>query len=244
MKKLTTLTASLLTLAVILATPASAAIITYDLSDKGFGALNAPDYGLRLDDLFGGNNNWTWSFDDPGTDMKMRIDTVNSTVDIFGTVYGGRDVGSNWDPATAGYWYLDFTYDHNVTITDATAGYWSVAYNANNYGSLQLLDNLDIDGIAGSDQNKYIAIGDYHGGSFVGNGGPSPSGPYVSAWLESTDGFILNNNNLANENYTRPNGGACCMDFGFRAHDVPEPTTVLLMGLGLLGLTQRRRKLF
>ena len=100
--------------------------------------------------------------------------------------------------------------------------------------------------INGSDLGRFIALGDYHGGSFVASAGPNPKGPYVSAWLESTDGFIDSNTNLAGETYVRPNGGNCCMDFGFRAEPVPEPSSLLILVMGLLGLglVERRYKFF
>lgn len=244
MNKLKTLLVSTAAAMLLQAGVASAVIITYDLSDKAPGALADPDYGLRLDDLFSDptESNWTFSFDDPGASVQMDIDTDAATVRIHGTVIGGRDSGSEWAAETTAIWELDFTYSHLVTINDASTGYWSVAESADNFGWLRLVDEIDLDGIAGTDEGRYIALGDYHGGSFVANAGPAPSGPYVSAWLESTDGFIDNINNLIGETYVRPNGDACCKDFGYRATSVPEPTSLALMSLGLFGLGFNRRK--
>ncbi|MEM7564182.1 MAG: PEP-CTERM sorting domain-containing protein, partial [Pseudomonadota bacterium] len=215
--------------------PVSAGVISYSLSDKAPGAIANPDYGLRLDDLFGSaNTNWTFSFDDPGASMTMDIDTDNARVHIHGTVVGGRDVGSSW--ANPARWELDFTYDTNLTITDASTGFWSLSYvgdNAANFGTLTLLDDINVDGVAGSDQGKFLDLGGFHGGSFFDHGS---KGPYVSAWLQSDRYF---GGPLA-----RPNGGGCCMDFGFKAARVPEPSVLALFAAGLagFGLTRRRTK--
>jgi len=222
-----------------------AGVITYDITNKAPGALANPDYGLRLDDLFTSPANSYWTFDfnnTAGTSVQMDVDTDNSTVRVYGTVFGGRDIGSTWASETTAFWELDFLYSDGVTITDAANGFWSVDMNANNYGSLKLLDDIDLDGDSASDLGRYIGIGDYKGGSFVASAGPAPQGPYVSAWLENTDGFINNIDNLGSETYYRPNGGGCCMDFGFRADPVPEPASMFLLGSGLVGLALRRRR--
>lgn len=225
-----------------------AGVITFDVTNKAPGALADPDYGLRLDDLFTSptNSHWTFDFNNTaGTSVQMDVDTDNSTVRIYGTVFGGRDTGSTWDSSTTAYWELDFLYSDAVTITDTANGLWSVNDNANNYGSLKLLDNIDLDGDSNSDLGRYLGIGDYHGGSFVASAGPAPQGPYVSAWLENTDGFINNIDNLGGETYFRPNGGGCCMDFGFRADPAPapEPSSLLILAFGLLGFGLIERRL-
>ena len=59
--------------------------------------------------------------------------------------------------------------------------------------------------------------------------------PYVSAWLASTPGFYAG----ADPPYEV---SGCCKDFGFKATRVPEPHTLSLFGVGLLGLGFMRRK--
>ena len=244
-QKLLTRFAAIATLAAV--TPSVfAGIITYDVTNKAPGALANPDYGLRLDDLFTSptDSNWTFDFNNTaGTSVQMDVDTDTAEVRIYGTVFGGRDIGSAWDSATTAFWELDFLYSDGVTITDAATGLWSLDFNADNFGSLKLLDDIDLDGDSNSDLGRYLGIGDYHGGSFVASGGPAPQSPYVSAWLENTDGFIDNIDDLAGETYFRPNGGGCCMDFGFRADQVPEPSSLLILAFGLLGMGLMERRL-
>ena len=100
------------------------------------------------------------------------------------------------DP-TAGYlWYLDFMYT-DITIDDHTTGHWTAAndnsgtdnINVLNSGWLKLLSDANVDGVAGSDQGRFVALADYHGGAFFLH---DPKGPYVSAWLASTPGFVDN----------------------------------------------------
>lgn len=78
-----------------------------------------PGFGLRLDELFGGLKGITFDFDHPDSEVIMTLD--GTFVTIEGVVYGGHDVGSTYDPATAGLWNLYFQYDgvvHSVPGDD------------------------------------------------------------------------------------------------------------------------------
>ena len=219
----------------LFASSANADIITYSLSDKGFGMQNPPDYGVRLDDLFGvPDSEWTFSFN--STDVQMVIDTTLATAHIFGDVIGGENVGIAW--GTVYDWNLDFTYT-DITIIDPATGYWHAAdvgmpthINLLNIGTLTLLSPANVDGVAGLDNGKSVALADYMSGDFFLH---PIKGPYVSAWLASTPGFYAG----ADPPYEV---SGCCKDFGFKATRVPEPHTLSLFGVGLLGLGFMRRK--
>jgi uncharacterized repeat protein (TIGR01451 family) len=80
----------------------------YQLHDHPDGNARSPLYGLRLDELFGGFDTVTFSFDQGGADVTMEVDGSNVT--ISGTVYGGRDTGSSYDSDNSGLWDLYFRY--------------------------------------------------------------------------------------------------------------------------------------
>lgn len=110
-----------------------AEILMYRLFNHGDGNQNPPPYGLRLDGLFG-SGVWTFSFgnsadfvpSDPlapasnGELMRLTYDTVADEIHIFGTVYGGRDAGSDWDTGTTGLFDVDFRYTMNISATGST----------------------------------------------------------------------------------------------------------------------------
>lgn len=115
--------AAAMALAVAFPAVSHATVFTFLLHDHPDGALAAPEYGLRLDGLFGDNSKkLTFSFDQPGAGVTLRYDNVSNTVRISGRAYGGIDVGGTWDSGNVGFVDLDFTYRQNLT-TDG-AGTW------------------------------------------------------------------------------------------------------------------------
>ncbi len=207
---------------------ATVEVISYEISDRGDGSKNPPDYGLRLDGLFDSPSdslvtNWTFSFDQPGSGATMEIDPATAQVRIYGTVIGGRDTGTGWDPATVATWQIDFLFDSGVTIMDQSTGFWSVESSAKNYGTMKLLDAVDLDGTAGSDQGRFIALANYLGGTLA-IGGKVDRSPFVDLGLKRTDGFIDSTSDPAAAEYVPYVPGSvdgCCTKFEFRAEAVP-----------------------
>ena len=84
----------------------------YRLHNHPGNDMAPPGYGLRLDELFGGFHGITFDFDHVDSEVLMTVS--GSTIHITGQVYGGYDAGGAYDPATAGLWNIDFTYDSVV----------------------------------------------------------------------------------------------------------------------------------
>ncbi len=94
---------------------ASLAVGRYELLNHPDGSAAAPSYGLRLDGLLDGDPNsiFTFSFEDEGANVIMDFfldeNTGTGTIDIAGTIFGGKDVGGSWEnPAL---WQIEFHYE-------------------------------------------------------------------------------------------------------------------------------------
>jgi MYXO-CTERM domain-containing protein len=92
----------------------------YQLHNHPDGGARPPLYGLRLDELIdvtGDDDHFTFSFDDDGAEMFLEL-RADSSIHIFGTVFGGLDIGDTYDPALSGLWDITFTYDTSKPVTD------------------------------------------------------------------------------------------------------------------------------
>jgi hypothetical protein len=108
-----------------LAAPATAGIDVFELHNHPDGALVPPPYGLRLDDIVG-TGQFLFSFDysdmTGSASVTLAYDDVAGTIHISGQAYGGKKVGSGWDPVLKGWIYIDFTYHVNVAEADDCPG--------------------------------------------------------------------------------------------------------------------------
>ncbi len=83
----------------------------YSIHSQTGRQIAPPDYGLRIDNLFGpGSGSYTFGFDLPGTGGTLCYNAATGTVTISGVGYGGKDIGSSWDPLMQSYVTLDFVY--------------------------------------------------------------------------------------------------------------------------------------
>ena len=126
----------------------------YSLHNHPAGLVAAPFYGLRLDGLTTGDASdvFTFDFDHPSSNVTMEVN--DTTIKIFGTAFGGLDIGNDYAPQESGLWDLSFTYDNvqkasgddDLLVDDSRSG--------TNTGTITQLfgsgDSFDLEDFAGS----------------------------------------------------------------------------------------------
>lgn len=206
----------------------------YKLSNHPDGSAASPYYGLRLDGLLNRNQNdeFTFDFDHSASNMKMSIQ--NDEVRIFGTTFGGRDIGSTYDPNESGKWDIDFTYKNVIGLNNDddlivkafdsnsklgfSRGTITQQYGANN--------SFDLADYAGK-HNYTFRLGD----GLNNNGHRGYDGISGWGWLNHAPENDLNN-------YL--NTHLYASDWLFTA--TPVPTPALLPGLIGMGIASIRKK--
>ncbi len=197
---------------------------TYQLYNHPDGAQTPPPYGLRMDELFNatsGHDIYSFTFDTNGA--HMRLDYNGTTIRIYGTAFGGRDIGSVWaNEATTGLYTLDFTYNVGVGLA---AGDDDLAVNANhqNFGTIIAPTNQVINITNQADGSGLsFRFGDENND----NGHRGYNGISGWGWLS-----IVNGNTISHVD---------SQDWLFRAV-IPAPSAGALMALAAFGASRRRR---
>ncbi len=230
MKKLFLSLVSLVALSLV-AIPANAAQITYNLGNHPDGDQAAPFYGLRLDELINvtsGHDVFSFDFEHASSNMTLVYDDVANTITIAGQAFGGLDTGSSYgNPAFTGVWDINFVYNDNVSVSG---------------GEHEVTDDsLNNTGVIIAPDSTVYGLWDYTGAhdfSFKFNNtddhrlpGAGPDTFVGWGWL----------------NHTVSNVHIGASDWLFTGTldtaPVPEPSTVALLGLAALGLVSRRKKL-
>ncbi len=203
--------------------------VEYDLSSHDDGGAAEPFYGLRLDGLLTGNSGHIYTFDFDGEGAEMHMVWTDDGLRIYGTAYGGRDVGDSYSNAVV--WTIEFTYSNaGQTSCGSTGLCWQVGEGtiSSSQGSFDL--------VAYTGSHDYAFRLDYNHRGNVGVSGwgwlnhcPSVPGTETDDGYVSTPGGDCDNHLYAS-------------DWLFKVNTVPEPGTLLLMGLGLLGIGMSRRK--
>jgi hypothetical protein len=106
----------------------------YRLHDHRDGRAAPPRYGLRLDGLQTGNPHDVFSFDFDGPGAAVFLELGQGSARIFGTAYGGRDVGDHFESPEL--WDLEMRYA--LTDPSSTTGRLeSIGAPGSNLGTLR-----------------------------------------------------------------------------------------------------------
>lgn len=242
---------------------ASAAVFQYNLNDHPDGGLANPTYGLRLDGLYGGDSNdFTFSFNAPGTGMTLLYDDQANTVRIAGRAYGGIDTGSSYDANNVGFVDIDFTYRQNVATTGtgtigtdtANVGVRTTGdaqtLGTGNSGSITLATGVGstwsganggdafslVDQESGGYSFKFNNFDDHRLGGSPGFGGPDTfvGWGWVNHWAEGAAprSHVYSSDWLFTGTYIPP----------ITNTEVPEPGALIIFGFGIAGLALHRRR--
>jgi len=253
-----------------IAAPASATLYTFVAKSHPYGNQAPPPYGLRLDGIEnyvtgtgGDSDTWTFDFDCATCGVTAVYDTIAETFSITGTAFGGKDNagGSNaadgYDPPGGGFVTLDFVYQVPLSIVDLSSGF--PEFQLDGFGmktsvgapiaSGTVTFNDAIQSIAASTVVNLVGWTDPSGVLYVFKadrhridplcGGGSPPDfcalPVSRGWLA-----LAGVNGVAK---TIKHTDAQDWLFVDPSVTVPEPTTLLLLGSGLLGMgiVARRR---
>lgn len=219
---------------------AQAEIISFKLNDHPNGGAANPTYGLRLDGLLDLNSNsiFTFSFDHAQSNMQLDYNTTTNEIHIFGNAYGGLDIGSTYDSGLSGLVSIDFTYRNNVTsdFVGSQQGLTVTGEHVSNNGSITLIQSAtDWTGLGPRDPNTISLVDEQgnHNYSFKFNNFQDLKG----------NSSIINDPDLfSGHGWLNHSGEAhiYASDWLFIGHRVPEPSSLILMTLGLFALSRRK----
>lgn len=193
----------------------------YELHNHPDGNQAPPLYGMRLDHLFDVPSSTAdvFTFDFDHADSAMFLDYSGTSINIFGTVFGGLDTGTMFDPAYSGLWGVDFTYN-NVSMFAGDDDVGFMGASGSNFGFIvPLFSSADMV-ITALD---FVDLTDASNGDFTFRFGDENDDlghrgfDGLSGW-----GWL---------DFLETNGNGGTQDWLFTAEriEVPEPSTYLLL---------------
>ena len=216
----------------------ASAQVDYFLNNHPDGNARPPGYGLRLDELIdvtGGHDIFTFDLQHPLSDVILRYDDAGTpgkskddTIRIFGTIFGGLDIGSAYDPANSGLWSLDFTYRENIevngtslTVTEADEDNTGFITSLSGLNGGVPISLFDVDG-KNDFSFKFNNVDDHRLGAGLQN-----QGIYVGwGWLS----------------HHGPDQKVAASDWIMTGEPVPEPASMAALSLGVVALLRRRKR--
>lgn len=215
------------------ATTASADTILpgqYRLHNHPDGNVNPPPYGAKFTELLNataGVDIFTLDFDNIQSAVFLTVNASSTQIHIFGTSWGGRDIGNAYDnDAYLGLYTLDFTYNIGVGGAPGDDDLWVNTAPHSNFGTITAPGGQVINLTDEKSGDYSFRFGDEND-----DNGHRGFNPGISGW-----GWM---------SYVRENGNFDHIpdtDWLFTAtFDIPAPGSFALLGLGALGLTRRSR---
>lgn len=197
----------------------------YHLDNHPDGNAAPPLYGLRLDGLTTGDqgDTFTFEFGDSDDPMTLFWDSGSNSIAISGSVFGGLNENGGYAEGAATTWDVTFIYFDIYECIDGSGicsndGFGTIASDV--FGSFDLVSETG--------NHSYAFQLDFGHRGFDG----------VSGW-----GWMNHCPSADND----IDAGDCdrhlyASDWLFTVKSVPEPGTLALFGLGLLGIGYARRR--